>query len=255
MQRTNILILIAIVVTSLFFSERAAAQSVHLVEIVNESFEPRKICFYKDGTGVAPYKCFELLHGEKAVWNREQDTAAYFNLKVFKPALIDKRLHYRRLSSFTNKIVMGTGTDLEITRAARYRLKVCNQGPNQKVFFVLHFETDKSFLTEGWWSVAKGKCVEFAVSDKLNQRLNLEYGSKPRIYMYAQTFTKDPKYWTGGLTGLKRCVDRSDEFRFVHPGVFVGDVPPEACASRQKLVSFRPIASPRTNEVYYYLTF
>lgn len=254
MRRTNILTLFAIVVTSFFSFEHAAAQSLPLVEIVNESWEKRKVCFYKDGTGLVPYRCFGMIHGEKAVWNREGDTA-YFNVKVFKPALVDTLLHYRRLPPLTKRIVLGTGRQLGYSQATKYRLKVCNSRFNQKIFFALHFETGKSFLTEGWWSVSKGKCVEFAVSDKLNQRLNLEYGSMPRIYMYAETFTQDPMYWTGGPAGLKRCVSRSDEFRFVHPGVFIGDIPPGACSSRQKLVSFRPVDSPRTNGVYYYLTF
>lgn len=255
MKSTRILTAFAVLIVSLLFAGFAAAQSVPLVEITNESWEKRRICFYKDGTGLVPYRCFEMIHGEKAVWNREQDTAAYFNVKVFKPALVDKLLHYRRLSALTNRIVMGTGGKLGVSQAGRYRLKVCNNRFNQKIFFALHFATNKSFLTEGWWSVTKGKCLEFAVSDQLYQRLNLEYGNMPRIYVYAETFTQDPMYWSGGLAGLKRCVNRSDEFRFVYPGVFIGDTPPGSCSSNQKLVSFRHIDSPKPNEVYYYLTF
>ncbi len=240
----------------LFFAGSAAAQSVPRVEIVNESWEKRRICFYKDGTGLAPYRCFELLHGENAVWNREQDTAAYFNVKIFKPALIDKRLHYRRLPAFTNKIVMGTGTDLGITQAARYRLKVCNKRFNEKIFFALNFDIGERSGTEGWWSVAKGKCAEFAVSDKLHNELGLKWGDMPRIYVYAQTFTKDPKFWTGGPDGRLLCVDRRELFKFVHPRAASGNPPAHECAPRrQKKVSFRPIDSPKTNEAYYYLTF
>jgi uncharacterized membrane protein len=254
MQRTFILALFAIVATGLLFAEQASAQSLPRVEISNDSWEKRKVCFYKDGTGLVPYRCFEMLHGEKTVWNRESDTAP-FNVKVFRPGLVDTLLHYRRLPGLTNSIVLGTGKRLGYTEVARYRLKVCNTQFNQKIFFALHFVTDRNFLTEGWWSVAKGKCVEFAVSDQLRQRLNLAYGTMPRIYMYAETFTRDKLYWTGGRDGLMRCVDRSEEFRFVYPGAWSGNVPASTCSSNQKVVSFRPIASPKANEVYFYLTF
>ncbi len=107
MKSTKLFNLFAILLTSLFFSEYAAAQSGPFVEIRNTSPEVRKICMYKDSDKVsmAPYKCFVINANEKVVWNRNGNRSD-FKVKVFKATWL---LHYRRVPGRTNRIVMNPG--------------------------------------------------------------------------------------------------------------------------------------------------
>ena len=101
------IVLFAILLTSLFFSEYAAAQPLSLVEIRNRSGEKRKICMYKDSDTVsmAPYKCFVINADETVVWNRNGNQSN-FKVKVFRAARL---LNYRRVPGRTNRIVMNPG--------------------------------------------------------------------------------------------------------------------------------------------------
>jgi len=262
MKCTNLLSLLTILLTSLLFSEYAVAQS-NLVEIRNSSGEKRKICMYKDTDRLAkiPYKCFELLAKEKVVWNRGGDTAN-FKAKVFRPAIVlDKLLHYARVPGLTTQMVMGAGSKFAHSAApvkagvTKYRLKVCNKRFNEKIYFAISFETNDQYLTEGWWSVTRGQCVDLEVSDRLKRKINLDYGNLPRMYFYAETWSTNPMYWTGGIDGLYHCVNDRKAFEQKIPRG--RGVSPQAkpCGPSQKTVSFRRVEASKTNEVYSYLTF
>jgi hypothetical protein len=102
------IVLFAILLTSLFSAEYAAAQPLSLVEIRNRSGEKRKICMYKDSDTVsmAPYKCFVINADETVVWNRNGNQSN-FKVKVFRAARL---LNYRRVPGRTNRIVMNPGS-------------------------------------------------------------------------------------------------------------------------------------------------
>ncbi len=215
---------------------------------------------YKDSdkAAIVPYKCFEMRSRERVVWNRGADYT-FFKAKVFKPALVDKLLHYGRLPGGTKSIVMGEGSSFSSSEEAikpallKYRLKVCNQQFNQEIYFALSFETNDNYLTEGWWSVKKGKCVELAVSSRLKRALNLEYGNMPRIHYYAETQGASPLYWSGGANGKSLCVSDGKAFDIIHKRA---DALQVTCNTYgQKKESFRLMDTPKTNDVYYKLTF
>lgn len=271
MKSTNILNVFAILLTSLFFSEYAAAQSGPFVEIRNNSTQVRKICMYKntDKVMAVPYKCFQMSHKEKVVWNRDGDRSD-FKVKVFRPQkpkifspyLGDEYLYSSWLLGRTASIIIGAGSGFSSSQSplkpavTKYRLKVCNQRFNQEIYFAVSFETNNWFVTEGWWSVKKGKCVELAVSDRLKRSISLNYGNLPQTYYYAESYGDNPQFWAGGSSGRSLCVNDRKAFEIMlirGPG---GNPIPGACdQSGQKVVSFRRIDTPKTNQEYYYLTF
>jgi uncharacterized membrane protein len=262
MKRKHSVALFAILLASMLFAGSAVAQST-LVEIRNSSGEKRKICMYKDTDKLAkiPYKCFELIAKEKVVWNRAGDTAN-FKAKVFRPAaVLDKLLHYARVPGLTTQIVLGVGSRFAHSAApvqaavTKYRLKVCNKRFNEKIYFAISFETNDQYLTEGWWSVTKGQCVDLEVSDRLKQKIKLDYGNLPRLYFYAETWRAKPMYWTGGTSGLMLCVNDKKAFELkVARGRGVSPMA-RPCGLSQKQVSLRRIEAPKTNQVYFYLRF
>ena len=271
MKSTKLLNLFAILMTSLFFSEYAAAQTGPFVEISNNSRGVRKICMYKntDKVMAVPYKCFQMNHKEKVVWNRAGDRSDFKvkvfspqKPKVFSPYLGDKYLYTSWLLGRTASIVIGSGRQFSSSQSplkpevTKYRLKVCNQRFNQEIFFALSFETNDYYVTEGWWSVKKGRCVELGVSDRLKRSINLAYGNLPRTYYYAESYGFNPKFWAGGSSGRELCVNDRRAFEIMLVRDLGGNPLPGACnQSGQKVVSFRSMDVPKTNQEYYYLTF
>jgi len=176
--------------------------------------------------------------------------------------LVDKILHDRELPGSTTTIMIrrdgkiAFGGDPRKPPVTKYRLKVCNQRFDEKIFFALRFETDFAFLTEGWWSVEKGKYVEIPVSERLSNNMKLPYGNMPRAYFYARTHSDKPQfwYWSGNGEGKSFCINEKKAFKILGKRGPAGN-PPPCIASNLKTASFRRIDDPKTNEEYYYLTF
>lgn len=105
----RVIVLFAILLTSLFFTQYAAAQPLSLVEIWNRSGENRKICMYReqDTFSLNPYKCFLLNPNQKVVWNRNGNRSI-FKVKVLRSSQ-PRLLNHRRLPGNTNRIVMNPG--------------------------------------------------------------------------------------------------------------------------------------------------
>ncbi len=264
MKGPTILILCAVLYTSIVFSGDVSAQVRTLVQIKNTSGHKMKICMYKDEdqARVVPFRCFKLNNEETVMWNRAEDFDKYFYVKVFQDQLaVDKYLYTRHLPSYTRFVKIGMGAHLVFSQAevkpiTKYILKVCNQRFDQKIFFALGFETNNFFVTEGWWSVDKGRCIDIGVSERLKQTIDLEYGNLPQTYYYAEAYGHNPLSWTGGPSGLPLCVNEREAFKIRLARAGVGNPMSGACNQYgQKEVSFRRVKSPKTNEEYYYLNF
>lgn len=215
MKNTNLKNLFAALIVVLISGIYVSARSDITVTIKNDSGEDRKLCVYNiaDQVGVVPKICFTMKKNEGALW---QNTGRVeFMVKVFKPALLDEYLYTRRLPGDTDKIIVGTGGRFGFGRETppkRYFLKVCNQKWDQKVFFVLGFETVKGTWTEGWWALEKGKCLDFPVSEKLKSKWGIDYGYMPKIYFYAQVKTPQTLEWRGSEKDLNLCINMSNAF-------------------------------------------
>jgi len=265
MKKTRLFYLFSMLIISLISASLVRSQSAgQLVKIKNSSGEKRKICMYKDSdkVGIVPYRCFEMNSGETVMWNREGNTEK-FKVKIFKPQFIDKYLYTRNLPGDTTIIIMGEGGRFGFSRdevkppITKYRLKVCNQQYNETIYFTLGFETNSAFITEGWWNVGKGKCIEVAVSERLKSNWNVEYGSLPRTFYYARIYGSNPLYWRGGENDYNLCINEKKAF---NKKQFERDsterYQPLSCdADGENLVRFRRLEDPKTNQEYYYLTF
>ncbi len=262
MKRNRSVALFAIFLASIFCAGSAAAQGISLVEIYNNSGEERKACMYPadDPVAAIPIECFEMDHKEIVVWIRQNDRSN-FRLKIFRMAPDFRIRHDRVLPGATTHIMiqaseLAISPDLSETAFTKYRLKVCNQRFDEKIFFALSFETNFAFLTEGWWSVEKGKCVEIPVSKRLSNNMSLPYGNLPRTYFYARTHSAKPQfwYWSGAGEGKSFCIKEKNAFKISGKRGPVGD-PPPCTASNMKTAAFRRIADPNPNEDIYYLNF
>jgi len=260
----NIFSLFAATLLTLTTAHFAFGQSEQPVKIDNKSGEKRKICFYNDivKVDIVATRCFTMAPGESVTWNREGNSSN-FRVRIFKSQLVDKYLYSRRLPGRTTLILIGAGSRFGFSeqeaKAAitRYILKVCNRKYDQRVYFSLGFEANKFLVTEGWWSLAKGKCVDLPVSKMLKQNWNVDYGTLPRTFYYARIYGKDPLYWRGGESDHNLCIN---ENRAHKTNQFVvdsaGKYKPFACAGPGlKAVKFRRLDDPKANQQYYYLTF
>ncbi|MEZ5429300.1 MAG: DUF1036 domain-containing protein [Pyrinomonadaceae bacterium] len=262
MKKTRLFYPFAILLFGLVCVSFVSAQTV---EIKNISGAKRKICMYKgdDKVGLVPYRCFEMNRDEKVLWNRGGD-GSNFMVKIFEPkALLDDYLYTRHLPGDTTVILMGEGKRFGFGRDERkapitkYRLKVCNQQWDQTVYFTLGFETNQVFVTEGWWNVAKGQCVEIGVSQRLKDNWNVEYGSLPRTFYYARTYGNEPLFWRGGENDYNLCINERDAFTIKQFEIdSAGQYQPLSCDNPgEDRVKFRRLDDPKTNQEYYYLTF
>lgn len=251
-------------VTSLFAAQHAAAERTSYVSISNEAGEAREVCVYRadDPTTANPIECFEIYNKQAAKWYREGDRSN-FRIRTFDPTSDDKILHDRELPGGTTlillrkdgKLVSG-GDPRKKSLVVKFRLKVCNQRFNEKISFALSFESNAAFISEGWWSLEKGKCIEIPVSEQLKQSISLVYGELPRTYFYARTHGDKPQfwYWSGIGDGKSFCIDEKKSFKLSGKRTLSGN-PPQCTASDQKTAAFRRLADPKADEDIYYLNF
>lgn len=254
MRRTQLFYLFAILIIILASGIYASAQSNITVSIQNISGEGRKICFYNidDKAGIIPKVCFTMNKNEVASWENKDRTD--FMVKVFKPAVFDEYLYTRRLPNDTNKIIVGEGGRFGFGRAesktppTRYFLKVCNQQWDQKIYFVLGFENNKGFWTQGWWNLEKGKCLNFPVSEMMKSKWGIEYGYMPNIYYYAKTAGEKPLEWRGGDGDYNLCINMSNVFEKKQFETNANSKQPLPCdGTSDKFVRFRRLPEPKTN--------
>ncbi len=241
----------------------ADAQGDNLVRIVNNSGEVVKVCIYnsdKVAWGL-PKKCYVMKKKEEVIWNREADRTD-IRIKLFKPGIVDKNLDMRTLPGHAKQIFIRADKLLDFSHvesrpAVRYRLKVCNEQYDETIFFVLAFEVNNGRLTEGWWSVKKGECKEFMVTDRLEQNfgVGVQAGTFPTTYYYARTFGSSPVEWKADDGGRMICINETSVFKYI------GGVRPDRTYGNRcdrpgdSMVSFRRVRNPQTWQANYYLTF
>ncbi|MEZ5307422.1 MAG: DUF1036 domain-containing protein [Pyrinomonadaceae bacterium] len=248
----------------LFAAGEIFPQAGGIVQIRNRSLEKRKLCVYggNDAIGVVPSRCFDFNPDEVVDWNRGAD-GSNFKVRIFKPGLIDDYLYSRDLPGNTKVIVMGEGKTFGYSQsepkpqAVKYRLKVCNQQYDANIYFTLGHETSSLFLSEGWWNVTKGQCIEIAVSERLKKDWGVEYGTVPTTYYYARTYGDKPLYWWGKDENNELCIHTKSAFAIKQTEKDgAGGIRPVTCvAEGLQKVKFRKLGSPKANEEYYYLTF
>lgn len=250
----------------LIAANHASAQSLETnpaVEIKNNSGETRKICMHKQKTiTLFAIGCVELKNGESIYWNRE-GVFTSFKVKIYEVRKVfDKYLYTRDLPADTGKIIIGQGGRFGYSRfkniSTKYVLRVCNTRFPDNVYFVLGFETNYGFWTEGWWSVAKGNCINIPVSKRLKENWNIPYGTLPRTFYYARTYYGDESfYWRGGEGDSALCINTKKTFKklqFRNDGTNIRK--PLPCTDEnEKTVKFRRLDDPNTKQEYYYLTF
>jgi uncharacterized membrane protein len=265
MNKKRVLYLVALISGQLLLSTYGSAQGLETnppVEIKNNSGETRKICMHKPKTiTLFAIGCVELKSGENIYWNRE-GVFTPFKVKIYRvQKILDKYLYARDLPADTGKILIGQGGRFGFSRfkniATKYVLKVCNSR-FPKLFLVLGLETNYGFWTEGWWNVAKGKCIDIPVSKRLKEKHNIPYGTLPRTFYYARTYYGDESlYWRGGEGDNELCINTAKKFsklQFKQDGT--GVKTPEPCtAKNEKLVKFRKVADPSVKQEIYRLDF
>ncbi|MEZ5346578.1 MAG: DUF1036 domain-containing protein [Pyrinomonadaceae bacterium] len=266
MKKTNFLLLAAIIFGHLIFTSYVSAQSLETnpaVEIRNNSGETRKICMHKPKTiTLFAIGCVELRNGENIYWNRE-GVFTPFKVKIYKTQkILDKYLYARNLPADTGKIIIGTGKRFGFSRfkniSTKYTLTVCNTRFPGGVYFVLGFETNYGFWTEGWWNVENGKCINIPVSKRLKEKHNIPYGTIPRTFYYARTYNgNESLYWRGGEGDAELCINTAKAFsklQFIQDGT--GIKKPHPCtAENEKLVKFRRTSDPSAKQEVYRLSF
>lgn len=264
MKRTNAVASFAFFLASLFAAQHATAQTISYVSISNEAGEAREVCVYRadDHTTANPIECFQIYNKQSARWYREGDRSN-FRIRTFDPTSDDKILDDRELPGGTTlillrkdgKLVFG-GDPRKKSLVVKFRLKACNQRFDEKISFALSFETDTAFISEGWWSLEKGKCVEIPVSERLKKSINLVYGEMPRTYLYARTHGEKPQfwYWSGTGDGKSFCIIEKKTFKISGRPTPAG-TPPVCAEIDQKIAAFRRVADPKADDDVYYVTF
>jgi hypothetical protein len=182
---------------------------------------------------------------------------------TFASAQEGPTVEIRNNSGQTQTIVKGEGGSFGFSRAERkpqtikYRLKVCNSQFDQTVYFTLGFETDDVFVTEGWWDVAKDKCIEIDVSQRLKKGFGVPYGNLPKTYYYARIYGDKPLFWMGGEADQRLCINETDTFvkKQFNKDSSGNRAALDCSAAGDVMVSFRRLGDPKTTEQYYYLTF
>jgi hypothetical protein len=79
----------------------------------------------------------------------------------------------------------------------------------------------------------------------------------PRIFYYAKIYGDKPLVWNGGESDYNLCINNKRAFNKKQFEVdWTGKYMPLSCtAPNEKLVRFRRLEDPKTNQEYYYLTF
>lgn len=264
MKNTSTLYLALIFIT-IQLSVSVSAQSLATnppVLIKNNSGETRKICMHKPKTiTLFAIGCVELKRGESIYWNRK-GVFTPFKVKIYKVRkILDKYLFTRDLPADTGKIIIGKGGRFGFSRfkniRTKYSLRACNQRFDDTVYFTLGLETNYGFWTEGWWGVKKGKCINVNVSDRLKDKHNVPFGTKPDIHYFARSYGKKRLTWSGGEGDYSLCIDPKSAFnllQFRQSGT--GKYDPLPCsAETRKRVSFRRLKEPAERNSVFYLTF
>ncbi len=270
MGKVSILAVFAASVVALVSVQIAVGQEGPTVEILNPSGEVRKVCFHRvdrNRTGVEkvkalPLGCYRLQNQQFIKWKRADSNE--LQVKVYRPQLIDKLLGMGRMPGSTRSIEIEASGDLtfrdEPVTGTRYILKVCNKNSSQPVFLALGFRME-FWVTEGWWSVKKGACIELPVSRMLYRKWDFEFGLMPGIYFYARTYGEKPVFWRGGQAGRfspRLCYDETKAFTWKKLDIDwpYADIKLQTCAGPQeRKVMFRFIPPPKARSRYYYLTF
>jgi uncharacterized membrane protein len=266
MKKTRVFYLVVIICSHFLFTQYVSGQGLETnppVQIKNNSGETRKICMHKPKTiTLFAIGCVELKKGESIYWNRK-GVFTPFKVKIYKTRkVLDKYLYARDLPADTGKIIVGTGGRFGFSRfkniSTKYVLKVCNTRFPGGVYFVLGFETNYGFWTEGWWNVAENKCINIPVSKRLKEKYSIPYGTLPRTYYYARTYYGDESlYWRGGEGDQNLCINTAKRFsklQFKLDGT--GVKTPQPCtAENEKFVSFRRLKDPGVKQEIYYLSF
>lgn len=266
MKKTKIFYLLAIICGHLLFTNYVSAQSFETnppVEIKNDSGEKRKICMHKPKTiTLFAIGCVELKNGESIFWNRK-GVFTKFKVKIFQVRkLFDKYLYARDLPADTGTIIIGEGGRFGYSRfkniATKYVLNVCNNRFPGRIYFVLGFETNSGFWTEGWWNVAEGKCINIPVSKRLKEKHNIPYGTLPRTFYYARTYSGDESlYWRGGEGDNELCINTAKAFnklQYKQDGTGI-KTPLPCTAENESSVKFRSLKDPSVKQETYYLSF
>jgi hypothetical protein len=259
----NLYAILFIIFISAVYASAQGLETNPAVEIKNNSGETRKICMHKQKTiTLFAIGCVELKNGESIYWNRE-GVFTEFKVKIYKVRkLIDKYLYTRDLPADTGKIIIGTGGRFGFSRfkniRTKYTLRVCNTKYPDGVYFVLGFETNYGFWTEGWWNVGEGKCINIPVSKRLKDKYNIPYGTLPRTFYYARTYYGDESlYWRGGEGDSELCINTAKAFsklQFKQDGTGV-KTPLPCTAENESLVKFRSLKDPSVKQETYYLSF
>lgn len=254
-----------VLLLTLIAASVALGQSGPMVQIDNKSGEKREICFNKvEGIRTGPaLRCFTMNAGESVTWNRAGDHSR-LNASVYIPQFLGAKLLYTRtIPGTTTVVIVGEGNrfgffeDEIKADITKYVLKVCNRQYDQTIHFTLGFEGNKVFATQGWWELAKGKCLDFPVSQMLNDEWGIPYGTLPRTYFFARIFSGRPLEWYGGVGDYDLCIDKGKAFKKHQYSLGPdGKYQRVACTGQtEEFVKFRRLEDPKTNQRYYYLTF
>ena len=266
MKHTRLLFLLATILGSTAFSSHISAQSLETnppVEIKNNSGETRKICMHKDNAiTLFAIGCVELKNGENIFWNRK-GVFTPFKVKVYQTQkILDKYLYARDLPADTGKIIIGTGGRFGFSRfkniLTQYTLKACNSRFPDGIYMVLGFETNYGTWTEGWWKIDKGKCIDVPVSKRLKEKHNIPYGTVPRTFYYARTYTGDESlYWKGGEGDAELCINTAKAFsKLQYKQDGTGMKNPMPCtAENEEMIRFRRMKDPSVKQEIYRLDF
>ena len=202
------------------WSGGAAAQSLATnpqVEIRNTGDETRKLCLHKDKDITLFAKgCLTIGPGETLLWDRKGEFTP-FKIKVYeKRKLLDKYLYTRSLPGDTGRIIVGSGGRFGFSRfqniAKKFSLRMCNTQYDDPVYVAIGLDYADRKLSEGWFSIARGRCIDVPISQRAKDNWNMPYSKIPRIYYYARTYGEKPVYWNRGANAQTFCLDQGKRF-------------------------------------------
>jgi len=249
----------------------ASAQSNDL-EIYNNTKTNKQICFYDaDDKPLAliAFRCETI--GPKTIIKININNVD-FNTRVFEYGLIPRELYSHTGQKKIARIVIGergaTFTRRKTTKpepaSTKYSLKVCNKTSTEKIDFTLAFEFGvlTPSYSYGWWSVEKGRCIDFPVTTMLKADWNIPYGKAPSVYYYARV-NRDPAVvwedekplvWEGNA--WLTCINTKDVFKVkIDKNIDSANLDKycTAMGANFSKVGMRAVADPKANTTVYYL--
>ena len=209
----------------------------------------------KDTAMASPIVCLTMNSNQKVLWER-MDDGTYFRVKAQRRhGSTYETVSSRRLPSKTSKIDVtsrGIGYKLAPPAIANHIVKLCNHQRDREIYVALSFERDDHYLTEGWWTLTKGKCVEVSVNDRMKGNVSFANGKLPRVFYFAEMHSYIPKFWGGGPNDLSLCVEDEEAFDLTFPRKAAS---PKECKFGQRLVSFGLLSPRPGNKVTYSRSF